>query len=105
MLNCVRQLADNCTVDFEVTRAMEPFLAHKADKIDKFLEAALTLAQPKNPSFLERYIEQYLRSVHRKTEFMMFADTIPINYGSTLTKVALFFSKLAIYVLCPYYVP
>ena len=48
----------------EMTKAMEPFLVQKLDKIDKFREVTLTRAQLKNPSFLERYIEQYLRSVH-----------------------------------------
>ena len=42
MLKFVCQIADNHTVDFKMTQAMEPFLAHKSDKIDVKI---LTLAQ------------------------------------------------------------
>ena len=49
ILNNARKLADNYTIDFEMTQPMEPFLEHKrAKNDDKIQEVALTQAQPKN---------------------------------------------------------
>ena len=55
MLNCVRELADNYTYDFEMTWAMQPFLDKSAKNDDETLEAVLTQAQPKNCNKLPMY--------------------------------------------------